>query len=85
MDIAYDLWITLPRITFRGKYSLHLNLLLLDIKGKGNMQGFCGKSFWSVEGRWEPNPNTLLLPIQRTRRPRSRCAVPATSEMDRNL
>ncbi|XP_017051765.1 uncharacterized protein LOC108095248 isoform X2 [Drosophila ficusphila] len=41
LDISYDLWITLPRIDFRGKYSLHLNLLLLDIKGRGNMQGHC--------------------------------------------
>ncbi|KPU76671.1 uncharacterized protein Dana_GF13364, isoform B [Drosophila ananassae] len=51
MDIAYDLWITLPRITFRGKYSLHLNLLLLDIKGRGNMQGFCENAKASVKMR----------------------------------
>ncbi|XP_034651033.1 protein takeout [Drosophila subobscura] len=40
VDISYDLWITLPRIDFKGKYSMHLNLLLLNIKGRGNMQGY---------------------------------------------
>ncbi|XP_070069952.1 protein takeout isoform X2 [Drosophila takahashii] len=51
LDISYDLWITLPRIDFRGKYSLHLNLLLLDIKGKGNMQGYCENAKASVKMR----------------------------------
>ncbi|XP_041675794.1 uncharacterized protein LOC108107219 [Drosophila eugracilis] len=36
---------------FRGKYSLHLNLLLLDIKGKGNMQGYCENAKASVKMR----------------------------------
>ncbi|EDX08667.1 GD17868 [Drosophila simulans] len=37
---------------FRGKYSLHLNLLLLDIKGRGNMQGHCenAKAFVKIRG-----------------------------------
>ncbi|KAH8346330.1 hypothetical protein KR084_004034, partial [Drosophila pseudotakahashii] len=33
------------------KYSLHLNLLLLDIKGKGNMQGYCENAKASVKMR----------------------------------
>ncbi|KAI8034153.1 protein takeout [Drosophila gunungcola] len=51
LDISYDLWITLPRIDFRGKYSLHLNLLLLDIQGRGNMQGYCENAKASVKMR----------------------------------
>ncbi|XP_016975429.1 uncharacterized protein LOC108041887 [Drosophila rhopaloa] len=51
LDISYDLWITLPRIDFKGKYSLRLNLLLLDIKGKGNMQGYCENAKASVKMR----------------------------------
>ncbi|XP_020803550.1 protein takeout [Drosophila serrata] len=51
LDISYDLWITLPRIDFRGRYSMHLNLLLLDIKGKGNMQGYCENAKASVKMR----------------------------------
>ncbi|XP_039228012.1 protein takeout [Drosophila yakuba] len=52
LDTSYDLWITLPRIDFRGKYSLHLNWLLLDIKGKGNMQGYCenARAFVKIRG-----------------------------------
>ncbi|KMY96536.1 uncharacterized protein Dsimw501_GD17868, isoform C [Drosophila simulans] len=67
LDTSYDLWITLPRIDFRGKYSLHLNLLLLDIKGRGNMQGHC--VFTSVSGRravncvgWTLSCQKVLLP-----------------------
>ncbi|KAH8254158.1 hypothetical protein KR032_008744 [Drosophila birchii] len=51
LDISYDLWITLPRIDFRGRYSMHLNLLLLDIKGRGNMQGYCENAKASVKMR----------------------------------
>ncbi|KAH8322558.1 hypothetical protein KR074_005893, partial [Drosophila pseudoananassae] len=34
-----------------GTYSLHLNLLLLDIKGRGNMQGYCENAKASVKMR----------------------------------
>ncbi|XP_017868371.1 PREDICTED: protein takeout [Drosophila arizonae] len=50
-DISYDLWITLPRIDFQGKYSMRLNLLLLDIQGKGNMRGYCDNAKASVKMR----------------------------------
>nr|XP_043066723.1 uncharacterized protein LOC108125042 [Drosophila bipectinata] len=36
---------------FRGTYSLNLNLLLLDIKGRGNMQGYCENAKASVKMR----------------------------------
>ncbi|ALC42830.1 CG33680 [Drosophila busckii] len=51
-DISYDLWLTLPRIDFKGKYFLRLNLLLLDIKGKGSMRGYCdnAKAFVKMRG-----------------------------------
>ncbi|XP_002138587.4 protein takeout [Drosophila pseudoobscura] len=51
-QISYDLWITLPRIDFKGKYSMHLNLLLLDIKGRGNMHGYAenAKAFVKMRG-----------------------------------
>ncbi|XP_030387470.1 protein takeout [Scaptodrosophila lebanonensis] len=50
-EISYDLWLTLPRIDFKGKYFMRLNLLLLDIKGKGNMRGFCENAKASVKMR----------------------------------
>ncbi|EDV98456.1 uncharacterized protein LOC6568858 [Drosophila grimshawi] len=50
-DISYDLWITLPRIDFKGKYSMRLNLLVLDIKGKGNMRGYCDNAKAAVKMR----------------------------------
>ncbi|XP_064535969.1 protein takeout [Drosophila montana] len=50
-DILYDLWITLPRIDFKGKYFMRLNLLLLDIQGKGNMRGYCDNAKAAVKMR----------------------------------
>ncbi|XP_023030605.1 protein takeout [Drosophila willistoni] len=50
-DISYDLWLTLPRIDFKGKYFMRLNLLLLDIKGNGNMRGSCDNAKAAVKMR----------------------------------
>ncbi|XP_034108395.1 uncharacterized protein LOC117570701 [Drosophila albomicans] len=50
-DISYDLWITLPRIVFSGKYFMRLNLLLLDIQGKGTMRGYCESAKAAVKMR----------------------------------
>ncbi|XP_067633442.1 protein takeout [Eurosta solidaginis] len=38
-DISYDVSLTLPKIEFTGKYMMRLNILLLDIQGKGTMEG----------------------------------------------
>ncbi|XP_055918755.1 protein takeout [Eupeodes corollae] len=38
--IAFDLAITLPKISFTGKYTLRIKLLLLDIQGAGDMKGY---------------------------------------------
>ncbi|KAH8355257.1 hypothetical protein KR093_009669, partial [Drosophila rubida] len=50
-DISYDLWLTLPRIVFNGKYFMRLNLLLLDIQGKGTMRGYCDSAKAAVKMR----------------------------------
>ncbi|KAM8712226.1 hypothetical protein ACLKA7_012703 [Drosophila subpalustris] len=50
-DIAYDLWITLPRIQFSGRYFMRLNLLLIDIQGKGTMRGYCESAKAAVKMR----------------------------------
>lgn len=66
-DISYDLWVTLPRIDFKGKYFMRLNLLLLDIKGKGNMRGFFGRYNEFALGK-NLNSCCLLTPSQITPR-----------------
>ncbi|XP_055838962.1 protein takeout [Episyrphus balteatus] len=38
--IAFDVAITLPKISFIGKYSLRIKLLLLNIQGAGDMKGY---------------------------------------------
>ncbi|XP_034479904.1 uncharacterized protein LOC117785782 [Drosophila innubila] len=50
-DISYDLWITLPRIIFSGRYFMRLNLLLIDIQGKGTMRGYCESAKAAVKMR----------------------------------
>lgn len=42
-NLSFDLLLTLPRLDFTGKYFMKLNILLLDIQGRGNMRGYCGK------------------------------------------
>ncbi|XP_037955420.1 protein takeout-like, partial [Teleopsis dalmanni] len=37
--IMYDISLTLPKVEFVGKYFMKLNILLLDIQGKGDMRG----------------------------------------------
>lgn len=38
-NATFDFIITIPRLDFVGKYTLKLKILLLDISGKGDMQG----------------------------------------------
>ncbi|XP_073847088.1 protein takeout-like [Musca autumnalis] len=40
-NLSFDLVLTLPRLDFTGKYFIKLNILLLDIQGRGNMRGYC--------------------------------------------
>uniref|UniRef100_T1GU87 Hemolymph juvenile hormone-binding protein n=1 Tax=Megaselia scalaris TaxID=36166 RepID=T1GU87_MEGSC len=37
--ISFDVYITIPKISFVGKYYLRIKILLLEIGGKGNMTG----------------------------------------------
>lgn len=41
--LTFDFNIYLPRLSFRGKYDLKIKLLLLNIAGKGDLNGVLGK------------------------------------------
>ncbi|KAI8116887.1 hypothetical protein FF38_06696 [Lucilia cuprina] len=39
-NLAFDVTLTLPRIDFTAKYLMKLNILLLDLQGRGNVKGY---------------------------------------------
>lgn len=41
--ISFDVYLTIPKINFVGKYYLRIKILLLEIAGKGNMTGTFGE------------------------------------------
>lgn len=43
--ISFDVYLTIPKISFVGKYYLRIKILLLEIAGKGNMTGIFGELF----------------------------------------
>lgn len=45
-DLKFDFTVFLPNLNFTGKYALKIKLLLLNIQGKGDMNGFFSK--WKI-------------------------------------
>ncbi|XP_073848316.1 protein takeout-like [Musca autumnalis] len=60
-NLSFDLVLTLPRLDFTGKYFMKLNILLLNIQGRGNMRGYCenAKALVKIRGVRVPMPDGL--------------------------
>lgn len=43
-NMQFNFTVILPKLTFAGKYSLRMRLLLLDIQGRGPISGSLGKN-----------------------------------------
>lgn len=54
-NLTYNFIITLPRLEFKGKYSLKMKLLVFDIAGKGDMNG----TFINTKSRVEMRANKV--------------------------
>lgn len=62
-NLTFNFIITLPKLVFKGKYSLKMKILVIDLAGKGNMNGTFYDSRSRVEmkaNRYEKNGQTYI-------------------------